>query len=1530
MLYYGWGGGGYVPVAWDGYEFYTDPNTPSGYSGTALNQTFPASGNTYVYAVPVYIGTIPYGAPQQVQDDWNKMVSKLSRFHKIIPSVPPANPNVETSCDPRLGGNLQSCNSQPPMMEYSAHSSAASLRLQDIPLTYKVAFGPSVDIAVFYTDNASSVGGMAATNGGWRTNFDAWLQDDPTQSANAVTVFPRGGGSESYPTYDGTNTFSGNRWGTSTLVRTSVFPLAYERRFADGSKEVYGLSDNAANAPRHVYLTEIDDAWGNAVTLQYTGLQLSAITDAAGKVTSFVYDTNNPAQLDNLVDPFLRTAVLGYDGQGRLQTCTDPAGTLSTVAYGNDGKVSSLTTPYGTSQFARLQTAAGGNIVSGQILTMTDPLGGVDKIETDMIIPQPALVNDGNGSSFLVPQSAPNPSSIYNPAAMDPTDHSTLAPYTTWLNTFLSNPNPPAIQVGLWNGVWMRQMSAFDTFGASGQTTYYWDKKANMMGLTQYSNARKTGWASGAQGISGTPTWTKAPLEGPVTYIYNGQTNAGVSTDNHVIQSYRTKADGYTTTEVNGYAYTNPLGLLTQSTDPVGRTAQINYDPNSPIDVIEVRNITSGANDLLTSFGDYQNHRPKTITDAAGEQTHILYNARGQLSQITNAKNELTKFDYDETANSPSFGMLTKITKAFSDPLLASATSFGHDSYGRVHTITDSENYALTIAYDQIDANHPLNSIDRIVSITYPDTTKKQFLYDDPRWPLDVAHSIDRQNRSTAYEYDAVRHRTKVTDPLNQVTQFVYCPCGALDKIIDAANNITRWDRDLEKRPYQKTIAGQVVATYGYDPDIGLLQTITDAQSQVTTYGYYNDDKLATVTYTGSINPTPNVALFYDPAYPRLTKMTDANGDTKYDYYPIAAGNDNSGYLETISIPVYNTPNTWNTITYEYDKLGRVNNRAINGTANPLSLDYDALGRVYTETNLLGQFGYSFVDQTNRLDHVSFPGYPGNQPGIKYDWYPNAQDQRLRDISYFGLSGTAISESHYDGYYLEGAIHNWTRSWSGQSHSSQYTFGYDEDDRVRTAVLDDTTTLATLKSYGYNYDAVANRTTFTEDGVSLTATPNAFNQIGENASTNGTMLFKGTVSEPAIVTVAGVAASMNGPNWEAAVPVNTGANSLLLQATETVSQIGLTPHGTSNHINFTLDTQLGNSLAYDVDGNMFNNQGKQSYTWDAANRLIGISYTGTNQTTVFGYDGMNRVVAIYEKVGNTNTSEKHFIWEGIRVVEERDGGNNVTNQLFDQGEQRGSLSLYYMRDHLGSIRGMVDSTNSIRTLYDYDPWGQRTKLSGDLDCDLGFTGHYTHATSGLVMAPFRFYSTEFGRWLSRDPLEEEGGINLYEYAESNPVRFSDPSGLIIIPPPGCEDLYWEARRYLEQDPDMRRIFRQLDRSKRRYKIRINCNGDDGFDWLTGIIDWDPFSMLMTTGGGMQSPALGFGHEADHAAGSDANFNGFWQRSHQNDPQYGDAEEKRVITGAEASAAGTLGEDSRSDHQGTGVPGTGVTDHHYPD
>lgn len=121
-------------------------------------------------------------------------------------------------------------------------------------------------------------------------------------------------------------------------------------------------------------------------------------------------------------------------------------------------------------------------------------------------------------------------------------------------------------------------------------------------------------------------------------------------------------------------------------------------------------------------------------------------------------------------------------------------------------------------------------------------------------------------------------------------------------------------------------------------------------------------------------------------------------------------------------------------------------------------------------------------------------------------------------------------------------------------------------------------------------------------------------------------------------------------------------------------------------------------------------------------------------------------------------------------------------RFYSQGEQIGGQSFYYTRDHLGSVRELVDSAGSLRSRYDYDLWGNRSAnlIAGDaaVESQIGFTGHYYHGQSKLALAPFRAYSAETKRWLSRDPIGEDGGLNLYGYVGNNPISLTDPLGLL--------------------------------------------------------------------------------------------------------------------------------------------------------
>jgi RHS repeat-associated protein len=209
------------------------------------------------------------------------------------------------------------------------------------------------------------------------------------------------------------------------------------------------------------------------------------------------------------------------------------------------------------------------------------------------------------------------------------------------------------------------------------------------------------------------------------------------------------------------------------------------------------------------------------------------------------------------------------------------------------------------------------------------------------------------------------------------------------------------------------------------------------------------------------------------------------------------------------------------------------------------------------------------------------------------------------------------------------------------------------------------------------------------------------------------------------------------------------------------------------------------AYTYDLNGNLMTDA-TRTYAWNAKNELVSIVYTsGPNAGThtEFTYNGAGDRVKIVERSGTvigsgTITSTKQYAGN-----EELDGTGTVTKRYFAQGEQRivsgVTTNYFYTRDHLGSIREMIASDGAtIDARYSYDPYGRATQVSGSLSCDFQYAGMYEHATSGLNLTQYRAYDPNVGRWLSRDPIGESGGIDLYGYVGNSPTNAIDPFGLL--------------------------------------------------------------------------------------------------------------------------------------------------------
>ncbi len=251
-----------------------------------------------------------------------------------------------------------------------------------------------------------------------------------------------------------------------------------------------------------------------------------------------------------------------------------------------------------------------------------------------------------------------------------------------------------------------------------------------------------------------------------------------------------------------------------------------------------------------------------------------------------------------------------------------------------------------------------------------------------------------------------------------------------------------------------------------------------------------------------------------------------------------------------------------------------------------------------------------------------------------------------------------------------------------------------------------------------------------------------------------------------------------------------GANHFPLVVTEADGTV------TTKHVDLLVENSAPVIHSYDANGNLESvapqaapTSPTRTYQWDAANRLVGITriLSATEvRKTEFLYNGMGARVGKKELLNGSVESDIRYFYGGTGVLQERtaDGGT-VTKTYTPQGEQSyltinnqpSTINLYHTRDHLGSVREVVAEDGTLVSRYDYKPYGERVLVSGTYESSKGYTGHDYHADSGLVLTRYRAYDPSIGRWLSADPIGEEGGVNLYGYLGGNPLNAIDPLGL---------------------------------------------------------------------------------------------------------------------------------------------------------
>ncbi|MCI5135996.1 MAG: RHS repeat-associated core domain-containing protein, partial [Candidatus Electrothrix sp. AW2] len=233
-------------------------------------------------------------------------------------------------------------------------------------------------------------------------------------------------------------------------------------------------------------------------------------------------------------------------------------------------------------------------------------------------------------------------------------------------------------------------------------------------------------------------------------------------------------------------------------------------------------------------------------------------------------------------------------------------------------------------------------------------------------------------------------------------------------------------------------------------------------------------------------------------------------------------------------------------------------------------------------------------------------------------------------------------------------------------------------------------------------------------------------------------------------------------------------------------------HNTVNE----LISRNGQDLVYDDDGNLLDD-GAKIYEWDVFNRLR--SVTTANARIAYSYDAQGRRVSRDVDLGNDGSVEREtaYFYSGWNCIEERiteNGvqatktyawGSDLSGTMQGAGGVGGLLAVTdgtgtytAASDANGNVTAYFDGSGDIAAEYDYAPFGTVLSSNGDMADAFAYrfsTKPYDTETE-LYYYGYRYYLPELGRWISRDPIGEDGGFNLYVFVLNDAVNLFDVLG----------------------------------------------------------------------------------------------------------------------------------------------------------
>jgi len=753
-------------------------------------------------------------------------------------------------------------------------------------------------------------------------------------------------------------------------------------------------------------------------------------------------------------------------------------------------------------------------------------------------------------------------------------------------------------------------------------------------------------------------------------------------------------------------------------------------DPNRPSQEMDGNGYAvGGANGKGTwsyTWDQFGNCTSTTTPRGTTTTNTIVYTnfALGELKSIQEGSRTPTTYTYYEPS-----GLTQTVTKPKPGTVGTGQTvitSFTYDALGNIQTIV---------------APAPNNTAGSTLTTTYNYTTDGAFsqnaALDEP------LTETDNLGHVTHYRYDVRGNRSAEIDALGNETDDTYTIAGQLLAETLPATGQTGVGRSYVLASYSYT-GGPLLTSTSYDESGSAFRQLSYA------YGAEGES----LSTTG--NTVPSYAT-YDALY-RRKSISDGTHSTTINYNP-------SGYVSSVIYPgtdshQYNSYDANGNVLQRTDGRSIVTNYIYNDLESRLtdiqyptsaSLNihyvYDSYGQRKTVTDGTGAKGYTYDDIGALTDlTTTYTGLPVRD--ISYSFYPDGSRQSMTtpagafNYTYDGNTrATSLTNPYGESFAWTYLNNNWL--WTQQiGNAAVTTYTYNAGGQVTEMANRKTDASHTLLSdFGsLHYNAAQNCTSVT---ANLPLVPTYSGQTNYAYSTRDQLNQEQSARNGAYTNGYGYDPSGNPTTFKSLTSM------------------------------FNVNNQ-NTAYTYDGDGNPTTYKAT-TLAFDVEDRLTSV---GSALTT--GYDLESRRAWKQSSTGRT-----YFLYDGDDLVCELSATGAVTavNTFGDNGllaRHISAGSVLYTFDTQDNVAQKLDVNGNVLSSSMFDSFGTIASTAAVTD---PFTyraqsGYYTDTETGLLLLGQRYYDTSTGRFLTRDPMGSNGGLNLYSYVGNNPANSSDPSGLI--------------------------------------------------------------------------------------------------------------------------------------------------------